>query len=880
MALSSLSPNKFGTLIDPSGVIADPSADATAGGLGLFGNSSGGGLFGAGGFDNEKLTRLLMGLALLDAGRSQINPPSTASVAAPFMQMLQASGQKKLAADQQQKTMDFLTKTMQGAPPAPGMEDSTATAASAPAAPQAQPNPFKLSGGPGAMLGGNDPSAAASAPPARGNSLQSAISAGSGSALDRYLDIIPTYESGGRNIRQQVVGPNGGYNPSTGTVTGPSSASGLYQMVKPTWQRAASLAGIDTKEYPEAIDAPPDVQREAARALLATEGPQHWIPYNANLRRVAQNEGLPLHGPLSDAGPSSYSASLQQAAVPPGGPLQAAIAAASAPSAPSAIGGLSQADILVSRAPSPLADTSPISTPSFPNMGRPSTPAALPDMPGETNAGTIGAPTPRQAFTQAAGQGQFAGVPAADLASATRLAPATPPPTDPRAVSGNSQAVAARKSFEYWGRAMAASSFLGDAGAGLRDLAKQNMGLAEKWLSPTDLQRTAATIFPGDANAQRRFMINASTDNSPEHAAAVAQQTELAKLPIDLYKQEQNKRLGLAYDPLTAGATTLAQKQAGLQTLPQEERIKADEAIRQAKAIPDAMEKQYDLYVRGEIAAGRAPVPPGEWDLTRRRSSATSVTTNVQGDLQKTLAEHGIKRLDEAYTAERAANTSDALLGAAANAAQYFQPGATAEIRLKAKQIMSDVFGIPTNAPDGEALQMITRHLQISAAPKGQGSTSNYERSLYSEAVPNILQTPGGFATAIDMQRRLNQYDRDVAQKYQDSADKHDGIPNINEVQREIRKLGPPLHPAETAALESYKQQRDAAAGGAVGTQSGQGSNMPPMTAPAAPTDTRATPRDAAPNPPRVLTKDVYDKLGPGTVYLDANGVLRRKGGQ
>jgi hypothetical protein len=131
------------------------------------------------------------------------------------------------------------------------------------------------------------------------------------------------------------------------------------------------------------------------------------------------------------------------------------------------------------------------------------------------------------------------------------------------------------------------------------------MGLAEKWLSPTDLQRTAATIFPGDANAQRRFMINASTDNSPEHAAAVAQQTELAKLPIDLYKQEQNKRLGLAYDPLTAGATTLAQKQAGLQTLPQEERIKADEAIRQAKAIPDAMEKQYDLYVRGEIAASR-----------------------------------------------------------------------------------------------------------------------------------------------------------------------------------------------------------------------------------------------------------------------------------
>jgi phage-related minor tail protein len=122
----------------------------------------------------------------------------------------------------------------------------------------------------------------------RTNLPEQTPSIGGGKSL---LDAIVRFESGGRNIAQQAVPPGGGYNPSTGTVTGPSSASGYFQMINPTWRRAAGLAGIDASQYPRAMDAPYDVQRQAAGALLQREGPGHWLPYNAGLRKYVNDNG-------------------------------------------------------------------------------------------------------------------------------------------------------------------------------------------------------------------------------------------------------------------------------------------------------------------------------------------------------------------------------------------------------------------------------------------------------------------------------------------------------------------------------------------------------------------------------------------------------------
>lgn len=131
--------------------------------------------------------------------------------------------------------------------------------------------------------------AAAATPTVGGDEVGSGGDAGSPEYLARRareLALAKKYESGGRNIEQQVVGPQGGYNPSVGRVTGPSSAGGYYQMIDSTWQYAARLAGIDTTKYPRAINAPEDVQQKAAEALYDKRGLADWAPYNRPFARA------------------------------------------------------------------------------------------------------------------------------------------------------------------------------------------------------------------------------------------------------------------------------------------------------------------------------------------------------------------------------------------------------------------------------------------------------------------------------------------------------------------------------------------------------------------------------------------------------------------
>lgn len=115
--------------------------------------------------------------------------------------------------------------------------------------------------------------------------------AGGGMTRDRALDLIEQYESDGRNIHQGLVGPKGGYNPSTGTVTGPSSAQGYYQITNSTWKAYAPGAGVDLSKYPNAMSAPRDVQRTVAGSIYDKRGFADWAPYNAALRGAIAGEG-------------------------------------------------------------------------------------------------------------------------------------------------------------------------------------------------------------------------------------------------------------------------------------------------------------------------------------------------------------------------------------------------------------------------------------------------------------------------------------------------------------------------------------------------------------------------------------------------------------
>lgn len=98
------------------------------------------------------------------------------------------------------------------------------------------------------------------------------------------LDLISQHESGGRNIKQQVVPPGGGYNPSVGRVTGPSTASGPWQITNSTWRKRAPREIVS--KYPTAISAPVEVQRQVAGKIYNETGFRDWEPYNASLRKA------------------------------------------------------------------------------------------------------------------------------------------------------------------------------------------------------------------------------------------------------------------------------------------------------------------------------------------------------------------------------------------------------------------------------------------------------------------------------------------------------------------------------------------------------------------------------------------------------------------
>ena len=131
-----------------------------------------------------------------------------------------------------------------------------------------------------------------------------------GGGLLDPLAAISYFESRNRNIYQQAVPPGGGYNPSVGRVTGPSTAQGIYQITNSTWQEFAKAAGVDLRMYPNALSAPADVQQQMAATIYKQEGFSRWAPYNADLRRYISSKGGESAFGLGGTADSSISAGM------------------------------------------------------------------------------------------------------------------------------------------------------------------------------------------------------------------------------------------------------------------------------------------------------------------------------------------------------------------------------------------------------------------------------------------------------------------------------------------------------------------------------------------------------------------------------------------
>lgn len=182
--------------------------------------------------------------------------------------------------------------------------------------------------------------------------------------------------------------------------------------------------------------------------------------------------------------------------------------------------------------------------------------------------------------------------------------------------------------------------------------------------------------------------------------------------------------------------------------------------------------------------------------------ASTNVNVSTEKTGQAELAKTGVEAYVAAQNAGRDAQKRVAMYDQLEKASQGFTPGASAEVRLAAKRYLKDAGIIKgEDVPDGEIMQMITRQLAVHAQPKGQGAVSNYERELFAKSIPNMTQSPEGLKMAIDISRKLEQFDQKVAEIYRESARANKGMPNYLEVQEKIAALGSPLSDNQMAAI-------------------------------------------------------------------------------
>jgi hypothetical protein len=193
-------------------------------------------------------------------------------------------------------------------------------------------------------------------------------------------------------------------------------------------------------------------------------------------------------------------------------------------------------------------------------------------------------------------------------------------------------------------------------------------------------------------------------------------------------------------------------------------------------------------------------------------SPEQTAAIQAAGTAQAEMYKSGLKALDTAHEAVRAANQRTPYYSSMLAAMQTFQPGATAEARLTGMQYLKDLGIIKgDNVPQGEALKLAAERLAFLALPPGQGSWAIAERQMLKNSIGSISLTPEGLTDAIRMMQQLDDYDRKVSEIHRQVADKNKGLPNLLEAQRQVEALGPPLTAAQQTALERLQQQPAAA---------------------------------------------------------------------
>jgi hypothetical protein len=230
---------------------------------------------------------------------------------------------------------------------------------------------------------------------------------------------------------------------------------------------------------------------------------------------------------------------------------------------------------------------------------------------------------------------------------------------------------------------------------------------------------------------------------------------------------------------------------------------------RTGQTIAENGEKRTPAMIEYDRAKARGETTKSfpEFDRERRQASAQSITLSTEKKGQELMIGEAVKGFEKAQSASGDATKRIAGYGQMAQAMQGFTPGATAEVRLKAKALLKDLNIIgDVGVSDAEAFQRVQRRLELAATPRGQGQITENERVLIRETIPAMTNSPEAIVKTIQMLDRLDRYEIQVAEIYRNNARKNGGVPNYLEISESVAQLGPPMTEDEKAALMDIKE--------------------------------------------------------------------------
>ncbi|QCG94966.1 hypothetical protein E6C67_14120 [Azospirillum sp. TSA2s] len=213
-------------------------------------------------------------------------------------------------------------------------------------------------------------------------------------------------------------------------------------------------------------------------------------------------------------------------------------------------------------------------------------------------------------------------------------------------------------------------------------------------------------------------------------------------------------------------------------------------------------QKDYEAAVRGGY-------PGTFFDYQRDLKKAGKTEINMTQSGEKKGSEKLYNDAAEAFStsqaAARTAQRNKTLYDDFGKAIEGFRPGAGADTRLAAGQILQGMgINVVPGVSEGELAKSIGAQLELAAAGmmKGQGQITENERAILRAAIPSLTTTLEGNRKVIDLMKRLDAHDTEVARVYRENARKNGGIVDPVSVAEEVAALGSPLSQREMSDLQ------------------------------------------------------------------------------